>query len=417
MLVKRRKFIRTVSYLVAVSVVLAASGYFSQRAKAEYEEILGKVRLTNLTSLCEYARDAASGLRVLAVSSGNSVADSMAHVRASAMGAVGSLNSFDSENVENISEFFGGIYGFAEDFSGSEAERKAAIRLSNYAEEIYYHLNDISSAVINGAYSLTEFGSPYSNDEKPYFENYLDYSNGNEKEIFGLISPVAAKPGGNVFLADKAKISQEDARESASGIIGISTALWRVSEEQEDGIEVFALKYENIEIDICKAGGAVCRLINPLPCAEVFYSFAEAEKKAGEFLQKQGYYNMVMLSGEQSEFAARFVFVPQTNGILNLTASVQVGVCLASGGIIDFNALEYIKNYRADLNFSFGNPDLSRLLTSELVLEDTLPCFAKANGRQRFVYLAICSFESDKVWVYTDASSFEILKTEIKKVF
>ncbi|MBQ8016214.1 MAG: germination protein YpeB [Clostridia bacterium] len=414
MAVKRRKFIRTVSYLVAVSVILAASGYFSQRAKAEYEEILGKVRLTNLTSVCDYARDAASGLRVLAVSSGESVADSMAHVRASAMGAMGCLNSFDQESVENMSKFFAGIYGFAEDFSGSEAERKAAVQLSGYAEGIYYHLNDVASAVIGGAYSLTEHGSPYSGNEKPYFENYLDYSNGNEEEIFALVSPATAKPRESIFLADKAKISQADARAMASRVVGISSALWRICEKQQNGIEVFALRYGDIEIDICKAGGAVCRLINPLPCAEVFYSFEEAEKKAADFFKKQGYYDMVAVSGEQNEFAARFSFAPKTNGILNLTAAAQVSVCLASGGITDFNASEYIKNHRKDLNFSFGNPDLSAFLAPELVLKETLHCFAQVDGRERFVCVAICSFEADEAWIYIDASSFEVLKAEIK---
>ena len=65
MAIKRRFFIRVVSYLVAATVIIAATGLFSQRAKAGYEETLGKVRLSNLTSLCEYTREVGSGLRVL----------------------------------------------------------------------------------------------------------------------------------------------------------------------------------------------------------------------------------------------------------------------------------------------------------------------------------------------------------------
>lgn len=414
MAVKRRRFIRAVSYLVAVSVILAASGYFSQRAKAEYEEILGKVRLTNLTSLCEYARDAASGLRVLAVSSGESSADSMAHVRANAMGAVGCLNAFDSANVKNMSEFFGGIYGFAENFSGTAEEREAAVRLSGYAEEIYYHLNDVAAAVIGGRYSLTEYGSPYLKEELPYFENFIDYSNGNEAELFGLVSSASAREEAGAFLSGERKIPPENARKKAKETIGIKEALWRISENQREGTEFYVLKYGDIEVGVCKAGGVLCRLINPLPCAEAFYSLGEAEKIAVDFLQKQGFLDMVRINGGQSEFTARFSFVPQVKGILNLTAAVEISVCLASGGITGFNSFAYIKNHRSDLNFSFGSPDLSKFLMHGLDLERVLPCFAQTDGRQRFVYLAVSSFEGDEVWVYIDASSFEVLKTEIK---
>ncbi len=337
----------------------------------------------------------------------------MAHVRASAMGAVGCLNSFNSENVKNMSEFFGGIYGFAENFSGSEAERKAAVELSGYAEGIYYHLNDIASAVMGGAYSLTEYGSPYSKEEAPYFEDYIDYSNGSEAEIFELASPAAALTGGD-FLSEKPKISKEDACGRASGIIAINSALWRVTESVYEGTEVYALKHGNVEVDVCRVSGAVCRLINPMPCAEVLYSADDARQKATDFLENQGYYNMVMLSGEQSEFAARFAFVPEVNGILNLIAYIEISVCLASGAITDFDASEYIKNSRSDLNFAFGNPDLTDFLARGLAVEKVLPCFAQTDGRQRFIYLAVCNFESSEVWVYIDASSFEVLKTEVK---
>ena len=75
-LIGRRKFIRAVAYLAALCAVFAASGYFAKRAKASYEETLGKVRISSLASLSEYARDVSGGLRLLAVSEGESAAES-----------------------------------------------------------------------------------------------------------------------------------------------------------------------------------------------------------------------------------------------------------------------------------------------------------------------------------------------------
>ena len=178
MSVKRRKFIRTVSYLLAVCVVIAATGYFSFRAKASYEATLERVRFDGLSSLCEYMHEISGGLNLLSVSAGESVADSAAYVGARALGARGSASSFEPVKLENINRFIDYVYDFSQTFSGGEGERKKAAELSDYAEEIYYHLSDLSVAVMNGAYRLNEFGSIYSRSENPFFENYIDYSNG-----------------------------------------------------------------------------------------------------------------------------------------------------------------------------------------------------------------------------------------------
>ena len=155
-------------------VIIAASGLFSQRAKAGYEETLGKVRMANLGSMSEYFRDISAGLRLLAVSTENSFSDSSSYIEARIMGAKSCLNGFNDKKVKNISAYLDALDKFMQNFTGTSEKRKIAIYLSEYAREVYYHLNDVSSAVINGAYSLTEYGSVYRNEKKPYFEDFVD---------------------------------------------------------------------------------------------------------------------------------------------------------------------------------------------------------------------------------------------------
>ena len=186
MSVKRRKFIRTVCYLVAVCVVISATGYFSFRAKASYEAVLERVRFEGINSLCEYMHEISGGLNLLSVSVGESVEDSANYVGSRALGARGSMACFEPARIENLSRFTDYVYDFSQTFSGSENERKKAAELSDYAEEIYYHLSDLSTGIVGGMYSVLEFGSIYFADEKPYFEDYLDYSNGKEKEVFSV---------------------------------------------------------------------------------------------------------------------------------------------------------------------------------------------------------------------------------------
>lgn len=411
-MVRRRKFIRVISYFAAVCVVFAVGGVFTSRAKAEYEETLEKVRLSNLASLSEYCHYISSGLRLLAVSADDALADSTAFVCSHAMGAQGCLGAFNSEKVKNISGFINGVYDFAENFSGSDAERAAAKKLSDYAREIYYHLSNLSTAVVGGVYSLAEFGSVYFKEEKPYFEDYLDFSNGTESEIFSLITPVSAVQKSFTFLDGKEHISEEQAREKVSDIIKINPALWRENGETEQDIEVYSFCHGDTAVEICKSGGILCRLVNPMPCAAAEFDIYDAEKKAGEFLSRYGFKNCVAVDGEKSEFTASFVFVPRVNGVLLLTAALNVDVCLATGEITYFDSSEFIRSYRNDIFAQTEIPDFSGRLPSNLVIEKNDICYANIGGKEQICYIADCIFEGEYVRAYIDYNTLKVLRVE-----
>lgn len=414
MSVKRRIFIRAVSFFAAICVILAAEGLSEQKARASYEETLGKMRLGGLTSLCEFSRDISVGLRLLAVSADNSMSDSAAYVGARVTGAIGCLNSFESANVKNISEFLNGTESFVQDFSGSEAQRKAAVMLSDYAQEMYYHLNDLTSSVMNEKYSLTEYSSLYAGERMPYYEEYLDFSNGSENDIFKMITPASAQFRESEFLSGKGRISQKEAVKTASGIMSVNAALWRSGKAKNEGVEVYSLTYDDFCADICKVGGALCRLVRPMPCLTSVYSVEEAERKAIDFADANGYRDLTTAEVLSNGFEASFNMFPVVNGILLLNARIDISVCLASGEITYFDASEYIKNFRNDVAADIGNPDLSMVLPENLNFEKCITCISEIGGRDILCYLAVCDFEGDTVLSYIDASDFEVLKTEIK---
>lgn len=409
--IRRRKFIRVISYLVAVSVVLAASGLFTMRAKAGYEETLGKVRLSNLTSLCEYTREVGSGLRVLAVSSGDSMTDSMAFVRDRIMGAVGCIHAFDTKNTKHMTKFFGKAYTFAENFTGTEKERESAVRLSMYAQEVYYHLNDVSSAVLNGAYSVTEYGSAYKKSDKPYFEKYLDYSNGKETQLFKLISPVSAQVGEYEILSGMSKISSQTAKDFASLVSGVSSALWRECEDSDAPISLHSFKHGDVRVDICENGGMLYRLVNPVKCEKSFYTESEAERFASDFLSECGFNDMVCTHKSSSEFSAVFVFVPSVSGILLMNAPVEIAVCLSDGTVTFLDSSEYLRKYRSDIEAV--QDEINIVLPPNLEIRETVRCIADINGKEKQCILAFSNFEGEEVRSYIDAQSGRVLKTEI----
>ncbi len=381
------------------------------RAKAGYEETLGKVRLSNLTSLCEYTREVGSGLRVLAVSSGDSMADSMAFVRDRIMGAVGCIHAFDTKSTKHMTKFFGKAYNFAENFTGTEKERESAVRLSMYAQEMYYHLNDVSSAVLNGAYSLTEYDSAYKKSDKPYFEKYLDYSNGKETQLYKLISPVSAQVGEYGIFADMSKISPQTAKNFASEVSGVNSSLWRACEDSDAPVSLHSFKHGDVRVDICENGGMLYRLVNPMKCEKAFYTESEAESFALDFLSENGFNDMVCIDKSSSEFSAVFVFVPSVSGILLMNAPVEIAVCLSNGAITFLDSSEYLRKYRSDIEVT--SSEISIVLPPNLETKETVKCIADINGKEKQCILAFSDFDGEEVRSYIDAQSGKVLKTEI----
>lgn len=412
MAVRKRKFIRVTSYLLALSLVFAVAGFFTQKAKGSYESTLEKVRFEGLNSLCEYTLELSGGLRLLAVSADDSVIDSAAYVCSRAVGAIGCTACFDSTKIENISSFLSNAYEFAEGFTVSEENRNTAIMLSDYAEGMYYHLSDLSNAIINGFYSLSEYGNVYQRNSTPYFEDYLDFENGRENEI--LLSDAASQvPVKSSFLNRKNEISEEKAREIAERAAGIGSALWRSrGAEVKNGTEVYCFSHGDTAIEICKFGGTISRFINSVPCAEKVYSINAAAEKAKAFLNREGYNNMRIFGVKELSFSAVFSFVPEVNGVLLMNSAVKIEICLASGEIIFFDAQAYIKNYRTDV-YSLGeHPDLSSFIPQNLQLHKTLLCLADIDERERLCYLVICSFKNKNVLLFIDFSSYKVLETQ-----
>lgn len=411
MTVRRRKFIRIISYLIALCTVFAASGLFTAKAKSDYESTLERVRLEGLNSLTEYSREISSGLRLLAVSAGDSLTDSSAYVSARAVGAMGSLGCFYSEKVDNLTRFFSGVYDFSEGFSGSEESRKAAVKLSDYAQEIYYHLSDLTNAALNGEYALTEYRSVYEKTKEPYFEDDLDFYNGTEDEIFRIITSAASVSGGFSFLEGKESISVDDAKKKASDVTGIPQALWRDGKTDSSGTEIYSLTNGDIEVDICKRGGMIYKMVNPQPCDSAVYSADDAHKKAVEFLEIHGFENMIEFYRRQEMFTVSFVFMPEVNGVLLLTSEIEIEICLASGKVTYFDTEEYIKRYRTDISAPNGIPEISSLLPYGLAAEKTVVCLADIDSREKLCILAVCPFENNNVYIFIDYYSLKIIKT------
>ena len=381
---------------------LAAAAGDAAKARGDYGEALGRVRMSSLVSLCEYSSQLSAGLRALAVAPDGGTADPAAYVCSRALGAKGGAAGFSEDSAGNILYFLDGVYRFAEEFPDepSEDKRATAIRLSDYAGELYDHLSDVSAAVLNGDISLLEGG------DKEFIEDKLDFLNGSEDEIFPLIA-VSVSP----VRAAEATVPRGTARAAASELFGVEAALWRGGETEElGGVEVYRFTYGSMLVDI-STSGEVAAFTVAEPCKTAETGAESASVSAAKFLKEHDFPEMEEIGRREREFRTELEFAPCVGGVLHLDSVIKVTVCRCCSELIRFDCSEYIKNYR-EIEAVDAKPRLAKLLPSGFDLEGQRLCVADIAGRARLCYLAECSFRNEKLRMYFDYFSLKALKSE-----
>lgn len=410
---KKRMIIRIISFISAVAVALAASGALLQKSKATYENVLGKVRLSGLTSLCEYTHDISTALRLLAVSGDGNVSESASLVYAKILGAQGSIACFENVKTENISAFLSGVSSFSQGFSDntiSEEQRKNALLFSDYAQEMYYHLSDVANAVINGEYSLFEAEEIYSRNDAEFFENNLDFSNGTEAELFSKFASASVQS--KTVGTDKQSVTVHTAKDNAAEFIGIQPQLLREKGEEDfNGVQTYKFSHNGVSINICRYGGEVCRFIDSHLCTDSRCGFEEAENAAKEMMKKTGCNDYELVFYQKGDFSVNFIFAPVINGILLLTGAVRIEVCLGECSIISFDAADFYKSYPKELLPLSKNADVSSILPDNLTFLSSSICYAGINGEEKYCYFVKCLLGGEKVFAFIDYYTLKTLKT------
>ena len=412
---KKRVIIRIISFISAVSVVFAASGLLLQRSKAAYEDVLGRVRLSGLTSLCEYAHDISSSLRLLAVSSDENASEAASLVYAKVLGAQGSITCFENVKTENISAFLSGVAAFSQGFSDNKIdsqERESALMFSDYAQEMYYHLSDVANAVINGEYSLFEAGEIYSKSEAEFFENNLDFENGAEQELFSRFASASVLT--KTLNTEKESLTFQEAKKRAADFLGIQSQLLRENgAESLSGIQTYKFSHDGVAVNVCRYGGEICRFVDSHLCVSAECTNGQARKKAEEMMRKNCCEEFETVFSRENNTSVEFVFAPVKNGVLILTASVKTEVCCGECRVISFDAADYFKSNPENVDNLAESADISGVLPENLLLLSSRVCYAEIDGKDKYCYFAECLLGDEKVFVFID---YYTLKT-VKAVF
>lgn len=377
---------RLFSFIISAFLVLGIFEILGISERKKYEQSLEKIRLPALTALCEYSETVSIGLRTMAVSSDEALSDSAEFVREQSAGALADLYCFDYESVEGLSAYFESVNEFATE-SAESCSCEMAIELSDHAEKIYFHADNLLGNILNGKASLLESGENFFgvNLDVPFEKKEAEYSEAT----------------GNYFSGNE--ISRNDALGIISELFNIESVLWREDEtEYSDSALTYNYIYDDICIRIFRANGAVYSFSNSLPCRERQYSEEEAEKIALGFLISQGIENAVRTDSAFSEFTASLEFSPKNGDVVMLTSPIKIDICLASGKISEYDASGFIRCYNPDYSATDNHPDFSAILPEGAYPSEEMLCLKKIKGRSRLCYRVECRFRGEYFFLYYD---------------
>ncbi|PRX25263.1 spore germination protein [Orenia metallireducens] len=109
-------------------------------------------------------------------------------------------------------------------------------------------------------------------------------------------------------------------------------------------------KNEKVYIDVSKKGGQVISLLNSRATKGKKITEEQAEAKAAEFLKKNGYEHMEVVSSKPFNDIAMIVLAPVQKagqyGVIITPDSVSTEVAMDNGEVIGFNGIEYLLHHK-----------------------------------------------------------------------
>lgn len=217
------------------------------------------------------------------------------------------------------------------------------------------------------------------------------------------------------MLADKAEVSEEDARTAAAKMLDCPTESLQSRGRSEGATPCWNFDLPDGDTDTSIAvtvqGGEVLCFYSSCPSGETKLTHEEALAAAEEFLTRNGYENMTPCSYEASGNAETIVFAYQQGDVLCYPDQIRTKVCLESGSVLSFEAVEYLTYHtQRDLPEPLPNPAAAKAsVPDSLQIQREQAVLIPSAGKfERLCYEYLCT-DADGVQclIYVNAETGE----------
>lgn len=368
--VSRRGRIRVVSYVAAAFLILVGCCISIYQSSLAYQRTITNNYLRAFSQVVSSVNRIDSAMqKELYVLTPAMVSYFSAEIQSEAATAQQALGELPYANIEleQTATFLSKVADYAsalsrsaaangglseEEMSNLEALSKASSQLRERLEELEIQLNE-GQATLNSVAQieqrlseLTEggdvlAGSTFENVETNFPEVPTMTYDGPFSEHLASSKPK--------MLEGQAQVSVEEAIIAAAKATELRESVFALASEVNGEIPCYALTAAvdggELTVEVTQAGGRVMALSNSRSVSEIKLSFDEAAAKASEFLQRNGFENMVETYRHHTDGRLTVNFAWKQGDVLCYPDLCSVTVALDNGGILSFECTSYLSNH------------------------------------------------------------------------
>lgn len=338
--VTRRKYIRRISFLSAVTAVLAAVSVLSVcrlnelKKSDENEKLLALVRLSESAGTLEE-----KVLNCAFSSSPVILAEGAADIKAAITAVKDNLTLFDGEKTEELTDYYD---EFGEEvqsavriiLSGEDdiEERSKLTELAGMAETAARAFSTAALTAMEGGCDLGGVKSPFEGENGlPACEElFPDVPIPEEKAVSGSAEPAFAC------------VTRSEAAGTAAEYLGIEPCLLRDAKRCESSGCAYLFHHGEDYVGIDGVSGRVALFLTSCGTGAGLLSEGDARERAAEVLRSLGYPELDCVSSAEENGSRVFAFAPEQGETVLLCEEISVGVCLSDGKTVSFDARDYL---------------------------------------------------------------------------
>ena len=174
-------------------------------------------------------------------------------------------------------------------------------------------------------------------------------------------------------------------------------------------VQGYDAKGNQLFAEISQADGALLRFDYYEDCTGETFDIRNAERIAGEFLEKLGYEDMEAVRIRANGTVSDFTFVYENDGVAYYPDEIRIKVCRTRGLVSGFDATKYLKNHRGrdEVNVKISLAEAYEKLYDKLSVEASRLTVVKTVRGERPAYEFLCSYEGENYLVFLDAINGE----------
>lgn len=416
---KKQTYIRIISFLTAICIVLLAVSVFFAFKASKMKILLTAERERSLAELTEAIDAMKVNLqKSLYTSDGNKLSESGSELYRLSTVAKDSLSELTEENAqtETIFRFLSQVGDYTaylsekDKLSKKEAEQLSA--LYDYAVKLSEEIGHLASGYYDGEISFEKAaGNLQSEDEKIDFLTSfsdIEQTTGDYPTLLydGPFSDSVLQREALMVKGER-EITKEEGRNIAAKIMGLKPSELKNEADRDSALALYCYSKGEKFIGITKRGGFLCYMTNPDFAREATISTEEAVKRGAAFLENHGFLSMADTYYYTYDDVCTVNFAFRESGTTYYADLIKVSVSLDTGEVVAFDAEGYLMNHtkRSFSEDRVPESDCRKAVSSALQIADVSSAVIPLrNGKEKLCYEYHCSDKKrgQEVLIYID---------------